>query len=550
MKIKETEITILITAAGSLNSACPYTLASEDAGFLSIGSTLAIEEIKNQTLQSSGSKCLLAVQNKSKEFFKLKAFDSIEIIEVGSTRHVIQTIENSLRSVRTKWCLINPITSIPTSSIPLVASSYFGEVKIPKENWSSITIDDHGSISFHKKSQKTSEGLSSHPFTGRILAKTKDIIGAIRQINEEEKYDLLNLAENLYKQSKIQVKYELWLDIGHSATYPEARTNSINSRYFNSLEYKKNSNTILKKSNQKEKLLQESTYLRNIPIELKSYFPVLISSKELSNKYEVEMEYISQPSLSEVFLYGNIGLNSWLRIIDSIERIFKLFYEKKPVLIETAEWLYSEKTINRQKKIEKLIQEENLCSLENIYNNSFQVNGICLPSLKTSYSILYRKLLDFEKDRPLHFGHGDLCFNNILVDPIFGNIKLIDPKASIHKTLGICGLSDELYDLAKLNHSFMGLYDCIINNLFSLVEKSDRNFLFQVYRPFFYKEIYSYFQGQLILGKVEKEKLMLLTANLFFSMLPLHAESHSRMLALSIIGSILLNSGDLDFICL
>lgn len=41
--------TILITAAGSVNSACNYKLGIDQPWFLNIGSSLAISEIKKKT---------------------------------------------------------------------------------------------------------------------------------------------------------------------------------------------------------------------------------------------------------------------------------------------------------------------------------------------------------------------------------------------------------------------------------------------------------------------------------------------------------------------
>ena len=60
------------------------------------------------------------------------------------------------------------------------------------------------------------------------------------------------------------------------------------------------------------------------------------------------MDYLVQPSLSEIFLYGNVGQNAFIRIIDSINRVFNSFYKKPPLCSENADWLYSKKTIKRK----------------------------------------------------------------------------------------------------------------------------------------------------------------------------------------------------------
>ena len=74
-------------------------------------------------------------------------------------------------------------------------------------------------------------------------------------------------------------------------------------------------------------------------------------------------------------------------------------------------------------KLEKLLQKKNFENLFHIYENKFIVNGIKFSPLKESIDKVISYLKDFERVRPFHFGHGDLCFNNILVDPIFANFR-------------------------------------------------------------------------------------------------------------------------------
>ncbi len=54
--------------------------------------------------------------------------------------------------------------------------------------------------------------------------------------------------------------------------------------------------------------------------------------------------------------------------------------------------------------------------------------------------------------------HGDLCFSNILFDTCSDCIKLIDPRASISRDEPRL-VGDLRYDLSKLAHSVLGLYD-------------------------------------------------------------------------------------------
>ncbi len=57
--------------------------------------------------------------------------------------------------------------------------------------------------------------------------------------------------------------------------------------------------------------------------------------------------------------------------------------------------------------------------------------------------------------------HGDFCFSNITYDFAIIRIKTIDPRGlTPNNELTIYG--DTQYDIAKLSHSVLGLYDWII----------------------------------------------------------------------------------------
>ena len=115
----------------------------------------------------------------------------------------------------------------------------------------------------------------------------------------------------------------------------------------------------------------------------------------------------------------------------------------------------------------------------------------------------------------MHIGHGDLCFNNILIDPIYGKVNLIDPKGNYHKKLGFYGVVDNFYDLAKLNHSFEGLYDSVVNNLFKFVIIKDKEFRIEIFKPRNYEKMNFYFSKKILDQRISRNDLSLLTSNLF-----------------------------------
>ena len=103
------------------------------------------------------------------------------------------------------------------------------------------------------------------------------------------------------------------------------------------------------------------------------------------------------------------------------------------------------------------------------------------------------------------------------------------------------GYGDLRYDIAKLAHSGIFLYDCVVLNLYKFSEKSPNSYQLKIFSPKVWPLTKS-----LILKLSEKwgitnEQLNTLTANLFFSMIPLHKESLERQIIFMIIGMSIIN---------
>ena len=93
--------------------------------------------------------------------------------------------------------------------------------------------------------------------------------------------------------------------------------------------------------------------------------------------------------------------------------------------------------------------------MEKAFNSRLTVNNIDLQPAGYFYEVLLARLQDFELNQQLYITHGDLCFNNVLADPIHHLIKLIDPRGEMPDTNRDMevGYGDLRYDIAKLAHS-------------------------------------------------------------------------------------------------
>ena len=501
--------------------------------FLNIGNTLIIERIKKYCI--SKNKIYLVVNNFSTKLRGLRSFENCNFINVGSTLGVIDTIKKSIDFIQEDFVNICPITTIPDNQFTETKSIYFGDNKISKENWSAISYLNKKNVEYLFKKKDIDFKKKCYPFTGRISSGKNNIKDALEEINTDQMDDLLYLAKILIEKYDHSIKHEKWYDAGHNTTYFETKISSFSSRFFNEIKYNYKRNSIIKISQDTIKQKKEINFYKKIPSKLKVFFPIFLT-QDRQDKVNLELEYLPFPNLSEIFLFRKIGANRWENIVKSLFNIYSEFYlnnESKKFLYDSSH-LYSEKLKRRINILNKIVDNLNNKLLYKIINTGVKVNNNFLPSLKVTYGQLQKELKEIEKQRPLLFGHGDLCFNNILIEPISGSIKLIDPKADSIGDKKI-GYVDPFYDLAKLNHSFRCFYDSIVNNMFFISSKNNQ-YVLKIYKSFNYDVANFYFQKIFLENLIDKEILRILTSNLFLSMIPLHKDDEQRMGALLIIG--------------
>ena len=528
--IEKEKNAVLILAAGY--KAYDDSFISHEP-FLNIGNTLIIERIKKSCFAEN--KIYLAVNNFSNKLQGLKSFDNCNFINVGSTLGVIDTIKKSIDCIQEDFINILPITTVPDKQFIEEKSIYFGDKKISKENWSAISYLNRTTIEYLFKKTEIDFKKKCYPFTGRISTEKNNIRDALKEIKDDQMHDLLYLAKILIEKYEHCIKHEKWYDAGHSTTYFDTKISSFSSRFFNDIKYHHKRNSIIKISQDSIKLKKEINYYKNIPFDLRIFFPLLLN-KEEEKKTSLELEYLPFPNLAEIFLFRKITANRWENIVNTLFNIYCEFYlnNKSEKFLYDSSHLYSEKLSHRIKILNELLDNLNSKLLKKIINKGIKVNNNILPSLNSTNIKLQKELKKIEKQRPLAFGHGDLCFNNILIEPISGSIKLIDPKADSIGNNKI-GYVDPFYDLAKLNHSFSCFYDSIVNNMFS-ISYINNQYELKIYKTFNYEVANFYFQKIFLDNLIDKEVLRILTSNLFLSMLPLHKDDEQKMVALSIIG--------------
>jgi capsule biosynthesis phosphatase len=261
----------------------------------------------------------------------------------------------------------------------------------------------------------------------------------------------------------------------------------IQERYFNNILTKK-MDIITKKSNDK-KLLGEIYYYKNIPKELKQYFPLFIDNGE--NWYSIEK--IKGITMSYLYVNESLSEEVFVKYLNIFKNIHMCQKNKNSLdsKLELDINIYD----NYSKKIE--IRYTTNYDLYSKYKNSKEI-----------YDDLLQYFNNYEKNNNGIKGiiHGDAVMSNCIIDEN-NNFKLIDMRGKIYNTCTIYG--DIFYDYAKIYQSLIG-YDEI------LLDKIISNEYRQKMINIFFKYILENYDEKYI------DIIKNITNSLLFTLLPLH----------------------------
>ena len=535
-------LTVLVPAGGSLSGRGlgPAPPLHSHPLWLPAGSGLAIEQISRfHAANPAVAEILVVVNPGAAPAPQLRALRGVRLLEIPEQPHIGGSIAAALAAVRTNWVQVNPITTLPSRAAAAALQVQIGDTNLLQDDWSALQPLAGGGWRFLSKQRPSGQYPTSRPFTGVLTAPTTLLAALLKALPAGAGADLLNLAEPLVQHHGAAVVTGPWYDLGHRASVAASRRSRLPSRAFNRLHHCPQRDAIVKHSSDGRRLAAERAYLEQLPPPLRRHFPALLPPRP-GEEQALVMEAIPFPSLAELFLHWRIGANAWIAILERLTAILADFAAARPPQPGPASWLYSGKLQQRWARLQQLPLplEPDWCSTE------LQINGRWYPSLERTLEQVLIALEPLEANSRLQLIHGDLCFNNILCDPLYTTERLIDPRGEAPPAgLGPIGSGDSRYDLIKLNHSIAGLYDATVNNLFALQHRGQRLEL-QLYAPPDHRLLQEAFE-QLLLAAVPAAERRTLTASLFLSMLPLHAEDPARLLALAATG-VLLWHGDLE----
>jgi len=292
------------------------------------------------------------------------------------------------------------------------------------ENWCVITQKDQKIDKIFDKEKNLVKNVSHYVLVGGYFFNdTKLLRQILDDIDDKEKLEISSIIKKYKNENDITVELaKQWNDVGHLENYFSTKQFLLKARYFNSLQFDDFAKIVTKKSENKEKLINEINWYKKIPKDVSKLIPKILDS-DVSDSPYIKLEYIKYPTLADIWLYSNFSSDFWIKIIDDLFEIvnkFNTYYDD--VTIQEYKSIYFEKTIQR---IDELIKSNDLFK-EIFHKNFILINGKEFKNWPLIEDEIKLKINDLYKKEDNCLIHGDLCFSNILYDSKNKNFKLIE----------------------------------------------------------------------------------------------------------------------------
>jgi hypothetical protein len=316
------------------------------------------------------------------------------------------------------------------------------------------------------------------------------------------------------------------LDLRDYPTFLDYLTSNFEVRHFNSI-VTDDRYTLMKRSRDKEKIRSEYRYFGALPDQVRRFFVQPFDFAESADTASYRMERVLIPDMALQWIHGSLTPGEFASFLDQVFHYLALRPTTQVGVAAgraRASSVYLDKLTDRIAHLKSLPVFDQLDRLVAGAGTTGGIDGL-VARFRKLYATITRR--DFGE---LAFGHGDLCFSNILYGKSAQLMKFIDPRGASDAT---DLYTDPYYDVAKLSHSVLGLYDYINNGMFTIsvagdlslnlaCDMADRGAEQQIFRQRLAEHGYDY------------RLTRLYEASLFLSMLPLHAEGPRKLAAFAL----------------
>lgn len=315
-----------------------------------------------------------------------------------------------------------------------------------------------------------------------------------------------------------------WFDFGHAGTYHRSRRRVTTQREFNSLTV--TSRSVTKSGVKHQKIEAEARWFEQLPEALRLYTPAYLGRRDVNGRVGYALEYMHLPTLSDLFVFGRLRVEAWKKILDACDEVLCAMSSHKAPDSDrpcSVPDLYLEKTVER---LEMYARATGV----NLHAPCRYASG-WLPSLM-QMAQLAASAVPATEPLDSRLIHGDFCFSNLLFDVRAGLVLMIDPRG-LDSTGKFTAWGDPRYDIAKLHHSIVGLYDHIVAGNFQLHSHGQLDVKLELPDDPRIRFIGEEFMRRSFGGLCPTECFSLpISVLLFLSMLPLHADNPKRQHAL------------------
>ena len=404
--------------------------------------------------------------------------------------------------------LIDPLPSVQSAIFAIGHGS-------PEYTWARVEVDNDGAIRRVYTPRVTETGaVTTDVIAGAFSIRHLSTFAACLALGRDF-VDALDIYVN--EVEVLAHRPATWLDFGHLHTYFSSRRIITTERAFNVLRIE--GRVVRKLSSRPGRIEAESHWYTNVPRELRHFVPAYLGKGE--SWYEIE--YLHLSPLSDLFVFGRLDEAVWNKVFEAVFDFLAQCHAR----VSNAEVDHAALAMKTRSRWDEYASVANpdaeLC---------LEVARLCDE-------------LNNQEPRPQTFVHGDFCASNILYDFRSQSIRVIDPRGESFSGVPTV-FGDPLYDLAKLMHSFMGLYDLVIGDRLTMNCRESRApglSDFWEATPW-QRGVQTAFMRQLrtycLSHDWAVDDVRRLAASLFFSMPPLHDDSARRQRALVAAGTRLL----------
>tara|TARA_Y100001936_G_scaffold130229_1_gene127322 strand:+ start:117 stop:1760 length:1644 start_codon:yes stop_codon:yes gene_type:complete len=536
MTIKD--LRVLILSAGKINNELAKIFGEIPSGLIPINGKPAIFRIIDKLLDEGIVNISITVGYKKEIFQEIineqyKNQCNLDFISTDYQRPPGNSIKTSMEYCCEKKILVilgdtlidNNLSKLMNKDRNFVLTS---ENFVDSKNWCVITkkqdkVDEIFDKKYLDDEKKYYALVGCYFFNNFELLKS-----TLESFSENDNLEISSIIERIKEKEEFDsVNVEKWHDVGHLENYFSTKQFVLKTRYFNTLQFDDQGESVVKTSTNNEKLVDEINWYKSVPKDLQDLIPKVLDSSTKNNPF-VKLEYIKNPTLSELWLYSEFLIDFWKAVITDLFVIIQRFKNHKgQVTRQEYNLMYFEKTSNR---INELVETDSL--FKKIFDENFiLINNKKFKNWKLLKEKIKEKIDVMYDDDDNCLIHGDLYFSNILYDAEEKNFKLIDPRGKWGNNIS----GDIKYDLAKIRHSIVGGFDTIINGLYSANYLGENRIEYKIFNSKNNKIIGDELDRNI--GKNWKlDEIKIIEGLLFISMLPLHKDNPERQLALFCVG--------------